>query len=182
MGYLGTKPANALATTDQIGDGAVQTSDIANNAVTNAKIADASITTSKISDGNVTVAKLSTGSAGTGVGFVRDVQQGWLGSASFGYVIFQAPNGTKVAQCWGTTSFNGSGVASITFPITFSQAPNVTASVYRGSTLGGYMMSTQIGSTTTTGVTIIGNYTTGGSVTNLTGNEAAAWIATGPVA
>lgn len=130
----------------------------------------------------VTSSLLSTGAVGTGVGFVRDAQAGWLGSPSFGYVIFQAPNGTRVAQCWGTTSFNSSGTASITFPITFSQIPNVTASVYRGSTLGGYLMSTQIGATTTTTVAIIGNYTTGGSVLNLTGNEAAAWVAWGPVA
>ena len=40
-------------------------------------------------------------------------------------------------------------------------------------------MSTQIGATSTTGATIIGNYTTGGSVTNLTSNEAAAWLAVG---
>jgi hypothetical protein len=64
----------------------------------------------------------------------------------------------------GVTNFNGSGTASITFPVAFNAAPNVTASVYRGTTLSGYIMSTQIGAITTTGVTIIGNYTTGGSV------------------
>lgn len=38
MAYLGTAPAKALATTEQIGDGAVQTADIANAAVTLAKL------------------------------------------------------------------------------------------------------------------------------------------------
>jgi hypothetical protein len=39
MGYLGTKPADALVTTAQISDGAVQTADIANSAVTQTKLA-----------------------------------------------------------------------------------------------------------------------------------------------
>lgn len=59
MGYLGTKPANAVVTSEQIADGAVSTSDIAANAVTTAKIADA----------NVTQAKLASGVAGTGPAF-----------------------------------------------------------------------------------------------------------------
>lgn len=39
MGYIGSKPAHAPVTTEQIGDGAVQTADIANAAVTQAKLA-----------------------------------------------------------------------------------------------------------------------------------------------
>lgn len=39
MGYLGTKPANAVLTSDQIGDGVITTADLANGAVTDAKIA-----------------------------------------------------------------------------------------------------------------------------------------------
>lgn len=38
MGYLGTKPANAAVTSEQIADGAVSTADIAANAVTAAKM------------------------------------------------------------------------------------------------------------------------------------------------
>lgn len=39
MGYIGTKPANAPVTSDQLGDGVIQTADIANGAVTVAKLA-----------------------------------------------------------------------------------------------------------------------------------------------
>jgi hypothetical protein len=39
MGYLGTKPANAVLTSEQIGDGVITTADLANGAVTDAKIA-----------------------------------------------------------------------------------------------------------------------------------------------
>lgn len=49
MSYIGTQPANALATTDQIGAGAVQTVDIADANVTTAKLADAAITPIKLS-------------------------------------------------------------------------------------------------------------------------------------
>lgn len=59
MAYLGTAPAKVLATTEQIGDGAVQTADIANDAVTTAKILNA----------NVTQAKLGANVAGTGAAF-----------------------------------------------------------------------------------------------------------------
>jgi hypothetical protein len=101
---------------------------------------------------------------------------GTVSKASPGYT--KLPNGLIIQ--WGTTAFNGSGSASITFPIAFPTAFLwINASISRGSTLAGYLMSTQIGATSTTGATIIGNYTTGGSVTNLTSNEAAAWLAIG---
>ena len=61
MGYLGTKPANAVITSEQIGDGAVQTADIANSAVTDAKIA--SMAGSKLTGGqSIPKAALPTGS------------------------------------------------------------------------------------------------------------------------
>ena len=59
MGYLGTKPANAVLTSEQIGDGVIATADIADNAITTAKIA----------AGAVVQADLATGVAGTGPAF-----------------------------------------------------------------------------------------------------------------
>lgn len=38
MGYLGTKPANAVVTSEQLADGVVSTADIANSAITRAKM------------------------------------------------------------------------------------------------------------------------------------------------
>ena len=49
MAYLGTKPANAVLTSDQIADGAVGTSDLANSAVTTDKIDTAAVTDGKLS-------------------------------------------------------------------------------------------------------------------------------------
>jgi hypothetical protein len=71
-------------------------------------------------DGSVTVAELSTGASGTGVGFVYE--------AGAGYMILQGADGTKVAQCWGVSTGNASAFVTVTFPVTFSSAPNVVAS------------------------------------------------------
>jgi hypothetical protein len=101
---------------------------------------------------------------------------GTVSKATPGYT--KLPNG--LIMQWGTTPFNVSGVATFNFPIAFPSAfLFINASVSRGSTLSGYLMSTQIGATSTTGATIIGNYTTGGSVAALSSNESAAWIAIG---
>ena len=71
MTYLGTKPANALTTTEQIAAGAVQTSDIA--------------------DANVTQAKLAAGVAGNGPAFsaYRTGTQGSFSSATYTKVQVQ---------------------------------------------------------------------------------------------
>lgn len=99
-----------------------------------------------------------------------------------GNFVLKLPSGSKIGFAAGTTAFGSGGNATVTFPITFSALPTVTASVYRGGTLSGYLMSTQIGAVSTTGVTILGNYYAGSGVQALGSNESAAWIAIGPVA
>jgi hypothetical protein len=97
-------------------------------------------------------------------------------TAASGYQKF--PSGIIIQ--WGSTAFNGSGVATITFPTSFpTDCRFVNASISRNPTLSGYLMSTQVGAYTTSGVTIIGNYSTGGAISALTSNESAAWIAIG---
>ena len=104
---------------------------------------------------------------------------GAVSKASSGYT--KLPNGLIIQ--WGGTPFSGGGgTANITFPVAFPTAClAVTASVGRGSTLSGYMMSTQIGTFNTTSAAVIGNYDTGGTagILPLSGNEYAAWIAFG---
>lgn len=101
-----------------------------------------------------------------------------LFSASLGLNGYQKlPSGMLIQ--WGFTYFNSSGWANVTFPVAFTSTPMVSASVSRGSVLAGYLMSTQLGPLSTTGVQIFGNFTTGGSVLSLTGNEGAMWVALG---
>jgi hypothetical protein len=127
----------------------------------------------------VTATMLSSGAVGTGVGFVRTVV---YSSTTNGYTIWQGPDGTKLCMCWGYTPFTtGTGFANVTFPVTYTSAPMVNASVFRGTTLAGYLMSTQIGNVSTTTAQILGNYTTGGSVLLLSSNESAAWQAFGQI-
>lgn len=81
---------------------------------------------------------------------------------------------------WGSTLFNTSGYANITFPISFPTAVyEITSSVGRGSVLTGYLMSTQIGSLTTSSAQIYGNFSTGGGIMGLTSSECCNWIAFG---
>jgi hypothetical protein len=49
MAYLGTKPANAVITSEQIADGVIATADLANGAVTDAKIASGAINSQALS-------------------------------------------------------------------------------------------------------------------------------------
>jgi hypothetical protein len=63
MGYLGTKPANAVLTSEQIGDGVITTADLANGAVSSAKLS----TTLDLSNNSLTLpASLTTGLVKTG--------------------------------------------------------------------------------------------------------------------
>lgn len=64
MGYLGTKPANAVLTSEQIADGVIGTSDLANSAVTTDKIAASAVTPAKMSQKlTLETAKTATGTA-----------------------------------------------------------------------------------------------------------------------
>ena len=80
MTYLGTKPANAAITSEQIADGVISTADLANNAVTTAKIADANITAAKIASGQILPASgisfPATQSASTNANTLDDYEEG----------------------------------------------------------------------------------------------------------
>jgi len=111
------------------------------------------------------------------VSYVKLLSTDWTNSkTASGYQ--KLPSGIIIQ--WGTTPFNVSGIAAPTFPIAFpTSCLFVNASVVRSTTLSGYLMSTQVGSTSTTSATIYGSYTTGASVSSLSSNESAAWIAIG---
>lgn len=101
-----------------------------------------------------------------------------FGSSLSGSGYQKLPSGLIIQ--WGSTLFNASGYANITFPISFPTAVyEITSSVGRGSVLTGYLMSTQIGSLTTSSAQIYGNFSTGGGIMGLTSNEWCNWIAFG---
>lgn len=80
---------------------------------------------------------------------------------------------------WGISAFTN-GVANIAFPISFPNAIiNCVASIDRGTALEGYLMSVQVGTKTRSSVAILGNYTSGGSVSLLSSNEEVAFFAIG---
>ena len=112
----------------------------------------------------------------TGTIATQAYAQGTYSTSSNGYQ--KLPSGIIIQ--WGIGNFSG-GTVAITFPTAFpTSCLAVTACVGRSPTLSGYLMSLQVdnGTLSTTGVTIIGNFTTGGSVGAL-GNEQARWIAFG---
>jgi hypothetical protein len=104
---------------------------ITNDSVSNAKLASGidagklttgTLPVARIADGAITAAKLSTGAEGTGVGFVR--------TASSNYIIMQGPDGTKVGYAWGVSQNSSTNsLSAVSFPISFSSAPSVTATV-----------------------------------------------------
>lgn len=181
------KIADGNVTTAKIADANVTTAKIADDTITNAKIASgvdagklttgtlpagrigsSAITTDRINNGAVTAGKLSTGAVGTGVGFVRE--------AASNYIIMQGPNGTKVGYAWGVTSSTQQQMlTTVNFPITFSAAPSVTATV--SSILFGFGRMVSTGTVSTTNFTYQVRNDAGGAESNPIN-----WIAIGPVA
>ena len=103
----------------------------------------------------------------TGIGFVYE--------AGAGYVILQGADGTKVAQCWGVSTGNASAFVTVTFPVTFSSAPNVVASAVANTFATSAFAS--VGNVTTT--------TFQHQVMDSAGANTAAnvqWFASGPIA
>jgi hypothetical protein len=84
MGYLGTKPANAVLTSEQIGDGVIATADLANGAVTQAK--------------------LGTGVAGTGPAFFAFRSSGQSISAGTNTKIQFTSEQFDTASCFDSTT------------------------------------------------------------------------------
>jgi hypothetical protein len=142
----------------RIGAGAINASRLASDAVE----------TTKILNGAVTVAKLSTGAVGTGVGFIRQVTSS--------YATMQGPDGTKTAYAWGTSGASStSAYSNITFPVTFSAAPAVTATV--NDVAFGIIRYVSTGAVSTTNF----QYQVRNQNNNAQ-NDTIQWIAIGPVA
>jgi hypothetical protein len=86
-------------------------------------------TTDNLVNNSVTAGKLSnSATVGTGVGYVRQTGSG--GSPPSSFVVIQGPTGTRIAYAWGITgAASTSALTPVTFPVTFSSAPRVTATV-----------------------------------------------------
>ena len=132
---LAAAPAAALAA------GTIVNADIASAAnISGSKLQDVSVGAAKLEtsldfsgktvtlpNNSVTAGKLSnSGTAGTGVGYVRVADT--IGPNS--YVTLQGPTGTRFVMAWSkTTTTSTGGLTTVTFPVTFSAAPTVTATV-----------------------------------------------------
>jgi len=118
---------------------------------------------------SITANKLSTSStAGTGVGFIREV--------AADYIVFQSASGSRVAQCWGTASATlSTGLTTVGFPVTFSSGPSVTATV--SGILFGSSRLVSFGAVSTSGF----NYQVRDDANNAQTNPVV-WMAIGPVA
>jgi hypothetical protein len=174
-------PAAALAA------GSIVNADINSAAaISGSKLQDVSVPVSKLEttldlsgnfvtlpNNNVTAAKLSnSGTAGTGVGYVRVAAT--VGANS--YVTLQGPTGTRFVMAWGkTTTTSTGGLTTVNFPVTFSAAPAVTATV--AGILFGFVRVVSLGNITTTNFeySIIDNV-------GVAQNHAIHWQAFGPVA
>lgn len=157
----------AIVNADISATAAIAGSKLAAGAIGPTQLASNAVETAKINNGAVTASKLSAGAVGTGVGFVRQ--------AASNYIIMQGPDGTKVGYAWGVgSSTSTGGDTTVSFPITFSSAPSVTATVT--GIIFGFTRSVSTGTTSTTGFT----YQVRGPSAN-EGNSIN-WIAIGPVA
>jgi hypothetical protein len=126
MGYLGTKPANAVLTSEQIGDGVIATADIADNAITTAKIA----------AGAVVQADLATGVAGTGPSFAayRSSPQS-ISNATWTKVQFQTELFDTAGSFDNTTNYRFqplvAGYYQVNSAVTYSLSSSWTTSSIR---------------------------------------------------
>ena len=128
-----TQLADDAVTNAKIAADAVNTTEIASSAVTADKLASNAVTTAKINNTAVTVDKLSTGAAGTGVGYVRDSTLSLASGISNGWVILNAPNGSRVLVQWGNATGSSTvALTTVNFHTAFKTAtvPIVTATVY----------------------------------------------------
>jgi len=174
-------PAAALAA------GTIVNADVATAAnISGSKLQDVSVSAGKLEvalnlsgkiltlpNNSVTAGQLSNSpSVGTGVGYVRT-----NGTAPGGtFIVLQGPTGTRFAQAWGkTTTTSTGGLTTVNFPVTFSAAPTVTATV--AGILFGFVRVVSLGNITTTNFeySIIDNV-------GVAQNHAIHWQAFGPVA
>ncbi len=110
------------------------------------------VSTAMLASDAITVPKLSAGAVGTGVGFVRD--------AGSNYIIWQAPNGTKVAQCWGADTTLASSYKTVVLPVAMANTNYAVTVTSYGIILGGYDINFLIGAVSGTAFDI---YATNGT-------------------
>lgn len=159
------------------GDGqinGIDTGGLNDSVITAAELATNAVTTDKINSGAVTAAKLSNSAAGTGVGFVY--------SAGTDYIIWQAPDGQKIGQCWGTVTSSATDFVAVSFPITFASSPSVVVVDQQKSafsTISAYtfMLSAAAGTTSFSVQCVVHNSTGTGTAVARAGS----WQAVGPV-
>jgi hypothetical protein len=139
MAYLGTKPSNAVLTSEQIGDGVITTADladalittakIANGAVVEADIADNAVTSAKIANSAVTVAKLSATGSPSSSNFLRG--DGSWQTVSGGVTSLNGQSGAIT-----NTDFGAIGSYFIGYDNSF-QIYNDNATINPGTTVAG---------------------------------------------
>lgn len=123
MGYLGTKPANAVLTSEQIGDGVITTADLADGLITTAKIAAGAVVADDIANGAVTRAKM-----------------GYAGA------VLQVVTATK-SDNFSTTSTSFTDVTGLSVSITPSSTASrilVIANLFVGTTSGNFFTIGQV--------------------------------------
>jgi hypothetical protein len=156
MAYLGTKPANAVLTSEQIGDGVIATADLADGAITSAKIAAgqtpsfngiafpatqvASANANTLDDyeeGTWTPIIIGTSTAGTGTYTTQVGRYTKIGNIVIANAFFVWSAHTGTGNMWiSGLPFTTSNTSNLYFPATIGYT--LTLAVNANTVLSGY--------------------------------------------